>query len=130
MLTSIDADIQRAQDVQRGLSFGDDTLAAYKIGTWTPTITAGATNPTISYGSQDGAYIRIGGVVFYDAVITITAITVAGAGEWRFSLPLAVGRTMQGVAQLIGVDVPDDYGQPVFPRRVGRQLRRDSPRAR
>jgi hypothetical protein len=97
-----------------GLSFGDDTLAAYKIGTWTPVITAGTTNPTITYGSQDGAYIRIGGVVFYDAVITITAITVAGAGEWRFSLPLTVGRTMQGVAMFVGtppsggVDVPDD----------------------
>ena len=75
-----------------------NTLDDYEEGTWTPAITFGGGNTGIGYNSQVGRYTKIGNVVYYSCVITLSSkgsstgdvaitglpFTVSNAGTYDF----------------------------------------------
>ncbi len=57
----------------QGINFGassnaagmtSETLNDYEEGTWTPTVTASGSNPTVTYNTQAGTYVKVGKNVF------------------------------------------------------------------
>ena len=59
-----------------------NTLDDYEEGTWTPTIGGSTTNPSVTYGAQDGRYIKIGSLVWCYVRITTTARS-GGTGDFQ-----------------------------------------------
>lgn len=74
------------QTFSAGLSLGNETLATYDEGTWTPEITGSTGAPTITYVTQTGKYTRIGNVVFFAFRVLIDTFS-GGSGQLRVSLP-------------------------------------------
>ena len=73
-----------------------NTLDDYEEGTWTPTITASTTNPTVSYATQTGFYTKIGRIVSIQGRIGLTAIS-GGSGNFRLSgLPFTNSASIVG----------------------------------
>jgi len=71
-----------------------ELLDDYEVGTWTPTIAATSSNPTISYtsGEREGSYIKIGKLVHVDFWIRISSCSAQGSGDLRISgLPFSEG---------------------------------------
>lgn len=62
--------------------------AALPVETWTPTILGSSSNPTLTYTSQVGFYVRIGNLVHVSARIAWSALS-GGGGNARVSLPIA-----------------------------------------
>jgi hypothetical protein len=60
-----------------------NTLDDYEEGTWTPTIISDATNPTLSYTTQTGRYIKIGRLVKLSWYIQLNTVTSQGTGNLR-----------------------------------------------
>jgi len=54
-----------------------ELLADYEEGTWTPTISLGLTSPT--YGGQNGWYVKVGAMVYFQAFVFTTG------GTWNSS---------------------------------------------
>lgn len=72
-----------------GISFdsGSNTLSAYSTGTFSPTLTASSSNPTVGYSVQVGTYERIGSKVMINAKLILSAIS-GGSGQIQLdSLP-------------------------------------------
>jgi hypothetical protein len=70
-----------------------NTLDDYEEGTWTPTLTGGTTNPTVTYGLRNAAYTKIGNVVTLFFRFQTTAIS-GGSGSAQISgLPFASNDT-------------------------------------
>jgi hypothetical protein len=68
-------------------------LDDYEEGTWTPTLTGGTTNPTVTYGQRNAAYTKIGNVVTLFFRFQTTAIS-GGSGTAQISgLPFASNDT-------------------------------------
>jgi hypothetical protein len=66
-------------------------LDDYEEGTWTPVFTGSTGNPTVSYSTQTGTYIKVGGLVTVSAFI-ITNTSSGGSGHLSVSgLPFAIG---------------------------------------
>lgn len=61
-------------------------LDDYEEGTWTPVFTGGTTNPTVTYNSRSGNYVKIGKMVMCRLQMSGT-ITGAGSGNLNVSLP-------------------------------------------
>jgi hypothetical protein len=59
-------------------------LDDYEEGTWTPTITASSSNPSITYAVQSGQYTKIGQMVNLHFYIRCTAFS-GGSGDFRIS---------------------------------------------
>ncbi len=59
-----------------------NTLDDYEEGTWTPTVIATASNPTVTYATngQRGYYTKIGRVVYFQAFIGVSTIS-SGSGD-------------------------------------------------
>src|SRR4051812_39676674 len=66
------------------------------VGTFAPTIVGSAVAGTFGYVLQNGYYTRIGGVVFFSALININAITIAPTGNLQVSLPLTAAASNAG----------------------------------
>lgn len=98
-----------AQTFTSGIIFGNETLANYDEGTWSPAITGSSSNPTITYTSQLGYYTRIGNLVFFTVLIVINTVS-GGSGTCRVSLPFTVANqnTVNGVV----ISGPDVTGTP------------------
>jgi len=58
-------------------------LDDYEEGTWTPVIVASAGNPSLSYGSQNGTYTKIGRYVYTTFFIQINGVSSQGSGNLR-----------------------------------------------
>jgi hypothetical protein len=76
MLATLDAD---------GLKFGSSTATAnalddYEEGTWTPTIIATTTNPTVGYSVQYGRYTKIGNIVTVQLKIDLSSFSGGSGG--------------------------------------------------
>jgi hypothetical protein len=59
-----------------GISFdaGTNTLANYvQAGTWTPTIAFGGASTGVTYVDQIGEYTRIGNIVFFNFIVTLSS---------------------------------------------------------
>jgi hypothetical protein len=64
------------------------TMLGNSSSTWTPTIYATTTNPTITYTTRIGNYtVVLGALVFFNIYISIQAVTSAGSGNIRVNLP-------------------------------------------
>jgi hypothetical protein len=73
-----------------------NTLDDYEEGTWTPTLTASSSNPTVSYQTQTGIYTRIGRTVTISGRLQITSKS-GGSGDLRISgLPFANAVALNG----------------------------------
>jgi len=75
-----------------GICFNSDTADAnalddYEEGTWTPTVTATGTDPSITYAHQQGKYTKIGRTVFIECFIDILAgnFGTGGSGDGTIS---------------------------------------------
>lgn len=70
------------------------------VQSYTPALTAVTTNPTLGSGSvQSGWYIQIGKLVVGQARIVFgTSGVVAGSGNYRISLPVAMALTDRALA--------------------------------
>lgn len=68
---------------------------------YTPTWTAGTTNPTLGASTRDGLYVRTGGMVTVWVKVTVGTGFAAGSGFYKFGLPIfATGGFFQGSAYL------------------------------
>jgi len=77
-----------------------NTLDDYEEGTWTPTLTGGGSNPTVSYNAQHGSYTKVGRSVSIQMYIETTARS-GGSGAVQITLPFVVSShlsTYGGVA--------------------------------
>ena len=66
--------------------------AGFKTGTFTPTITGSSANPTsITYSTQVGEYVQLGNIIFYQARVVVSALTIgAASGNLQITgLPVA-----------------------------------------
>lgn len=91
----------------RELVFSESFSA--REGTWLPTITGSTGASTMTYTIQEGSWWRTGKLYHYTITIVINAITVAGTGNLRVSLPVAAAATPlsgDGTCRLSGVDLP------------------------
>jgi hypothetical protein len=61
-----------------------NTLDDYEEGTWTPTLTASVTNPTVTYLNQVGFYTKVGRMVSIQGRLQIS-LNTGGVGEFRMS---------------------------------------------
>lgn len=66
------------------ISFGGTALANYLESTFTPTVTASTSNPTVTYTTQTGRYTRIGNRV-YTTITLVLATYSAGTGDVQIS---------------------------------------------
>ena len=57
--------------------------------TYTPVLQAATTNPTVTYTTQDGQYLRIGNTIMGTALIVLNAVTSAGSGTLWVTMPVA-----------------------------------------
>lgn len=87
-----------------GIAFGNETLANYDEGTWTPAVTSSNANFATSYTAQSGKYTRIGNVIFYKFFVIIGTISSAGTGDLFVSLPTTVATDAYGNAYTHNVD--------------------------
>ncbi len=93
-----------------GISFdaGTTTLSTYVTSTFTPVITGGGSNPTPTYTSQQGFYVKIGKLVYVQMSVTTSAL-VGGTGSLQlgalpFNTSTATNYTSQFSA-LLGTTV-------------------------
>jgi hypothetical protein len=68
-----------------GITFNGDTASAnalddYEEGTWTPTIIATTTNPTVGYSVQYGRYTKIGNIVTVQLKIDLSSFSGGSGG--------------------------------------------------
>lgn len=71
---------RRLQALEKRLERLEASGTGYETGTWTPVLVGVGTAGTFTYSTQTGNYTRIGNRVFFNARITISAITGAPAG--------------------------------------------------
>ena len=92
---AVKLDISGSVRASTGILFGTNTAAAntlssYEEGTWTPSYTASTTNPTCTYSTASGSYVKIGKLVSVQGRIILSA-TSGGVGTLRLSgLPFTV----------------------------------------
>lgn len=95
----------------------DNLNAAFPLGvdawtSYTPTLTASTTNPTLGSGStQAGAYTRIGRIIIGRARIQFGTSGVAvGSGTYRISIPVApisAGEVIVGTGRFYDISADD-----------------------
>jgi hypothetical protein len=61
-----------------------NTLDDYEEGTWTPTVTAVGSNPTVTYSANVGTYTKIGRMVMVQCYVE-TTVRTGGSGEVRIA---------------------------------------------
>jgi hypothetical protein len=82
-----------------GLSFdgGTNTMAAYTVGTFTPTMVGSSTAGATTYSAQNGYYVRVGAQVQIQGVVQGSAAT--GTGNASFgALPFTIKNQTNGNA--------------------------------
>lgn len=67
-------------------------------GTWTPALELGGASTGITYGVQEGAYYRLGDLVYLFAILTLTSKGSATGTAMLGGLPLAVADSLAGTA--------------------------------
>lgn len=79
-----------------GISFGDETLAAYDVGTWTPDLRIGGVATGITYSTQVGDYVRIGALCFVRFEVTLTSKGASTGNVDIYGLPVAAATVNRG----------------------------------
>jgi hypothetical protein len=89
-----------------GISFGNESLAAYDEGTWTPALAGSSTAGVQTYDRQVGTYVKIGKVVYAQFYLRMTAKDGTTAGNLLISgLPFATAN----ISNAIGGAVLGNY---------------------
>ena len=60
-----------------------ELLDDYEEGTWTPALIGSSSNPSLTYGTQAGAYEKIGALVHASFFMQIGGVTSQGSGQLR-----------------------------------------------
>lgn len=93
------------------ITYGNlSTAISNTLGTWTdytPTWTAGTTNPTLGNGTIAGRYCQIGKIVWVEIILSIGSTTTVGSGQYRFSVPVTKA-TVLGNYQALGSGYAED----------------------
>ena len=79
-----------------------NTLDDYEEGTFTPTITADSSNPTISYTYRDARYTKIGNAVYIDIYLMINTTSGGSGGVNITGLPFSVAAGSTNAYPLTG----------------------------
>jgi hypothetical protein len=67
-----------------------NTLDDYEEGTWTPVFATSGTQPTVSYITQNGTYIKIGRFVYVTFFMQVNTVSSQGTGNIRIGgMPFA-----------------------------------------
>ena len=83
-LTALEREVERLRVKER------------PVGAWqsyTPTWTAGTTNPSIGNGTLSGRYVQIGKTCILVVGLVMGSTTTYGSGNWAFSLPKSAVKT-------------------------------------
>ena len=89
----------------KGINFTANTPAAgmtsqlmnwYEEGTWTPTYGGSVSNPTVTYNSQSGKYVRVGKLVFVECFLSTDAVSGGSGNILIRGLPFAGSGTGAG----------------------------------
>jgi len=80
-LAALEREVERLRVKERPVNSGWQS--------YTPTWTAGTTNPSIGNGTLSGRYIQIGKLVYCQFTMRAGSTTTFGSGNWRFSYPVA-----------------------------------------
>jgi len=92
-----------------------NTLDDYEEGTFTPTIVATTTNPTITYGRQDGRYVKIGMFVYASGSMVVNSIS-GGSGNLAFGgFPFASRNTNEADRTAINVSYVSGFSSTTIP---------------
>jgi hypothetical protein len=79
-------------------------------GSYQPTWTTLATDPTLGNGTLTGSYYKIGKLVHVDLDLSIGSTTTFGTGnEWFFSVPSTAGKSTRGLAFYFDVSAVNAY---------------------
>jgi hypothetical protein len=95
-LSFLTSNTERARIDSDGLKFNGDTAAAnalddYEEGTWTPVLSGNTGESGQSYNSQNGAYTKVGSLVYCSAWVNVSSIgTVSGSYAFLRGLPFTV----------------------------------------
>lgn len=84
-----------------------NTLDDYEEGTWTPTVTAAVSNPTVTYSKQEGTYVKVGKNVFFTCDVRWSSLS-GGSGNVNVSgLPFTTAFPYSGgiVAEKSGANL-------------------------
>ena len=95
-----------------GKSLGNDVgVPAYEEGTWTPTIDASITSPSITYGERVGGYTRIGNKVIANCSLLVIANS-GGSGNFEVTgLPFTSANTvLRAMGSFLSNEVTFDAG--------------------
>lgn len=92
-----------------------NTLDDYEEGTFTPTLSFGDASTGITYSSQSGAYTKIGNLVYFELIISLSSKGTATGfakvenlpftGQSSFTRPLSWGL----YADMVSITVPSGY---------------------
>ena len=81
-----------------------NTLDDYEEGTWTPTIAFNTTNGNLAYSVQDGAYTKIGNLVWVGGNITFSQ-TTGSSYFWINNLPFTAKNVSANFVTATGISV-------------------------
>ena len=85
-------------------------LDDYEEGTWTPTLLAAASNPTVSYSIQTGYYTKVGRSVTVTCWMNTASVSGGSGGMLVGPLPFAVSSNSNGYSstqnEYIGLQMP------------------------
>ncbi len=59
--------------------------ALVQEGTWTPTLEADVTNPSVTYSQQEGVYLKIGRLVTVWWLVQLDVVTTQGSGSYQIA---------------------------------------------
>lgn len=91
---------------------------------YTPTLTASTTNPTIGNSVWDAAYCKIGKTVHVRIKLTLGSTFSAGSGAYIFSLPVTPKSSTEYAAAGIYVDTSASNVWRIVGRLVGSTINR------
>jgi len=100
-----------------GSGSSSEVLDDYEEGTFTPTITASTTDPTITYTTQRGHYTKIGNLVTCQIRIVTSAVSGGVGNTFIAGLPYA-SLTQSGLTQAGVVAFASGFGTNNHPRSV------------
>jgi hypothetical protein len=85
-----------------------NTLDDYEEGTWTPAMAGSTTNPTVSYTSRTGEYVKIGNTVYFRMQLQISSVSAQGTGGIQITgLPYTAAGSYENVCTIGYNDVFD-----------------------
>ena len=85
------SDLLVIHDISAG---SDKKTALFETGSWTPTVSFGGSGTGITYGTQSGAYVRIGTLIYVRFRIVLTSKGSATGAATINNLPYAVASSI------------------------------------